>query len=72
MTTHSPALNRWWQGHDRPGWRNFGIAMVVLSAAYPDARLDSVNRLLVYVVTIFTVFSAFHYSFTTSRRLSHS
>jgi hypothetical protein len=31
-----------------------------------------VNRLLVYVVTIFTVFSAFHYSFTTSRRLSHS
>jgi cardiolipin synthase (CMP-forming) len=48
------------------------VFMVVLSAAYPDARLDSVNRLLVYVVTIFTVFSAFHYSFTTSRRLSHS
>jgi cardiolipin synthase (CMP-forming) len=48
------------------------VFMVVLSAAYPDAGLDSVNRLLVYVVTIFTVFSAFHYSFTTSRHLSHS
>jgi len=24
---------RWWHGRDRPGWRNFGIAMLALSAA---------------------------------------
>ncbi|MGO9591800.1 MAG: DUF58 domain-containing protein [Candidatus Acidiferrales bacterium] len=24
---------RWWRNRDRPGWRNFGIAMLVLSAA---------------------------------------
>jgi uncharacterized protein (DUF58 family) len=24
---------RWWRKRDRPGWRNFGIAMLVLSAA---------------------------------------
>jgi uncharacterized protein (DUF58 family) len=24
---------RWWQGRDKPGWRSFGIAMLVLSAA---------------------------------------
>lgn len=23
----------WWEGRDRPGWRNFGIAMLVLSVA---------------------------------------
>jgi hypothetical protein len=24
---------RWWQGRDKAGWRSFGIAMLVLSAA---------------------------------------
>src|SRR5271154_5803787 len=24
---------RWWRGRDRPGWKNFGIAMLVLSFA---------------------------------------
>ena len=24
---------RWWRGRDRPGWKNFGIAMLVLSVA---------------------------------------
>jgi uncharacterized protein (DUF58 family) len=24
---------RWWRGRDRPGWKNFGIAMLVLSIA---------------------------------------
>src|ERR1700691_6152038 len=24
---------RWWRGRDRTGWRNFGIAMLALSAA---------------------------------------
>ncbi len=27
------AAARWWQGRDRPGWKNFGIAMLVLSFA---------------------------------------
>jgi len=27
------AAVRWWRGRDRPGWRSFGIAMAVLSAA---------------------------------------
>jgi uncharacterized protein (DUF58 family) len=32
---NSPELApvRWWRKRDRPGWRNFGIAMLVLSAA---------------------------------------
>jgi cardiolipin synthase (CMP-forming) len=48
------------------------VFMVVLSAAYPHPWLTVVNRFLIYAVTGFTVFSAFHYSFTTSRRLSSS
>jgi cardiolipin synthase len=46
------------------------VFMVVLSAAYPHPGFTLVNRLLIYAVTVITVFSAFHYSFTTSRRLS--
>jgi cardiolipin synthase len=46
------------------------VFMVVLSAAYPYPGFTLVNRLLIYAVTVITVFSAFHYSFTTSRRLS--
>src|SRR5579862_1973538 len=30
-TEFAPA--KWWRNRDRPGWRNFGIAMLVLSAA---------------------------------------
>jgi uncharacterized protein (DUF58 family) len=30
---HELAPARWWRRRDRPGWRNFGIAMLVLSAA---------------------------------------
>jgi cardiolipin synthase (CMP-forming) len=48
------------------------VFAVVLSAAYSVAWLPGLIRALVYVVTAFTVFSAFHYSFTTSRRLSAS
>jgi cardiolipin synthase len=48
------------------------VFMVVLSAAYPHPGLTLVNRFLIYAVTGLTVFSAFHYSFTTSRRLSSS
>jgi len=48
------------------------VFMVVLSAAYPHPGFTLVNRFLIYAVTGITVFSAFHYSFTTSRRLSTS
>ena len=27
------AVLRWWRGRDRPGWKNFGIAILVLSVA---------------------------------------
>jgi uncharacterized protein (DUF58 family) len=33
MTTQDSIVSRWWQTRDRPGWKNFGIAMLVLSAA---------------------------------------
>jgi cardiolipin synthase (CMP-forming) len=48
------------------------VFMVVSSAAYPHPAFTPVNRFLIYAVTGVTVFSAFHYSFTTSRRLSSS
>jgi cardiolipin synthase len=48
------------------------VFMVVLSAAYPYPGFTPVNRFLIYAVTGLTVFSAFHYSFSTSRRLSSS
>jgi cardiolipin synthase len=48
------------------------VFMVVLSAAYPHPGFAPVNGFLIYAVTGITVFSAFHYSFTTSRRLSSS
>jgi cardiolipin synthase len=48
------------------------VFMVVLSAAYPHPGFTLVNSFLIYAVTVITVFSAFHYSFTTSRRLSTS
>src|ERR1700677_2429063 len=44
-TQASPLGGRWlgrrWQGRDRPGWRNFGIAMVVLSAALAIALFSA-------------------------------
>jgi cardiolipin synthase len=46
------------------------VFFVVLSTAYPNPLFTPVNRILVYAVAALTVFSAFHYSFTTSRRLS--
>ena len=29
----SSTVSRWWQGRDRPGWKNFAIAMVTLAVA---------------------------------------
>ncbi len=48
------------------------IFMIVLSEAYPQLGFARIDRVLIYAVTAITVFSAFHYSFTTSRRLSAS
>jgi len=46
------------------------VFTVVLGAAYPHRLIASVANVLVYVVTALAIFSAFHYSFTTTRRLS--
>ena len=46
------------------------VFAVVLAAAYPYPHWETVNRALIYIVTGFTVFSGFHYSFTITRKLS--
>lgn len=33
METLAGQFRRWWQGLDRPGWRNFAVAMALLSVA---------------------------------------
>jgi cardiolipin synthase len=45
------------------------VFMVVFAAAYPDPRLVTLNRFLIYVVTALTVISGFHYCVTIARRL---
>jgi uncharacterized protein (DUF58 family) len=57
--THSPAapalISRWWQGLDRPGWRNFAIAMLALSVALGlalfSAAMAQAGRMLLAAVT---------------------
>lgn len=46
------------------------VFSVVLGAAYPGARLDLLNRALIYIVSALCVFSGLHYSFTIARRLN--
>jgi cardiolipin synthase (CMP-forming) len=46
------------------------VFAVVFSAAYPTVHLSKVIHLLVYAVTLFSVVSALHYSFSTARHLS--
>jgi cardiolipin synthase len=46
------------------------VFAVVLAAAYPNARLDQLNRALVFIVSVLCVFSGLHYSFTIARRLN--
>ncbi|HWZ96721.1 MAG TPA: CDP-alcohol phosphatidyltransferase family protein [Candidatus Dormibacteraeota bacterium] len=50
----------------------FFVFAVVLAAAYPYPHWEEVNRVLIYTVTAFTVFSGFHYSFAITRKLSAS
>jgi phosphatidylglycerophosphate synthase len=48
------------------------VFTVVFSAAFPGFHLGIIIRPLIYAVTFFSVFSAFHYSFLTTRNLSSS
>jgi cardiolipin synthase (CMP-forming) len=48
------------------------VFSVVLRAAYPNARLESINYVLTYAVAVLTVVSAFHYSVSVARNLSSS
>ncbi|HKV05906.1 MAG TPA: DUF58 domain-containing protein [Candidatus Acidoferrales bacterium] len=41
----NPIVTHWWQRRDRPGWRNFGIAMLALSAALVIALFSSAAAL---------------------------
>jgi cardiolipin synthase len=46
------------------------VFLVILGAAYPAYRLPSLNQVLIYAVTVLSIASGFHYSFTTARHLS--
>src|SRR6202521_969447 len=48
------------------------VFTVVLAAAYPNLKLGTFVRVLIYLVTVLSVVSSFHYSFTTARHLSSS
>jgi len=48
------------------------VFLVVLGAAYPRYHVGVLNHLLVYTVTVLSIVSGFHYSFTTARHLSGS
>jgi hypothetical protein len=48
------------------------VFTVVFSAAYPSFHLAKIIHLLVYGVTVFSIGSALHYSFSTARHLSSS
>src|ERR1700720_1983802 len=43
------------------------VFTVVLAAAYPNLELGTFVRVLIYLVTVLSVVSSFHYSFTTAR-----
>jgi cardiolipin synthase (CMP-forming) len=48
------------------------VFIVVFLAAYPAFHLKLLVHILIDLVTLFSVVSGFHYSFTTTRRLSSS
>jgi cardiolipin synthase (CMP-forming) len=48
------------------------VFVVVLGAAYPDYRLEGLNHFLVYAITVLSIVSGLHYSFTTARHLNIS
>jgi cardiolipin synthase (CMP-forming) len=46
------------------------VFVVVLGAAYPRYHVSIFYHVLVYTVTVLSIVSGFHYSFTTTRHLS--
>ena len=46
------------------------VFTVVLGAAYPNALLDSIKQILIYLVAALATVSAFHYSVNIARNLS--
>ncbi len=48
------------------------VFLVVLGAAYPQYHVSVLNHALIYTVTVLSILSGFHYSFTTARHLSSS
>src|SRR5258708_7772928 len=48
------------------------VFLVVLGAAYPNYHAGVLNHILIYAVTVLSIVSGFHYSFTTARHLSSS
>src|SRR5216684_112821 len=48
------------------------VFTVVLGAAYPQYHVSVLNHALIYTVTVLSILSGFHYSFTTARHLSSS
>jgi cardiolipin synthase (CMP-forming) len=46
------------------------VFLVVLGAAYPNLRIAMLNYFFIYAVTVLSIASGFHYSFTTTRHLS--
>jgi cardiolipin synthase len=46
------------------------VFVVVLGAAYPKYHMGILCHVLVYTVTVLSIVSGFHYSFTTTRHLS--
>jgi cardiolipin synthase (CMP-forming) len=48
------------------------VFLVVLGAAYPDYHVEMFNHFFIYAVTVLSIVSGFHYSFTTTRHLSSS
>jgi uncharacterized protein (DUF58 family) len=60
MSSQQSTLSRWWQTRDRPGWRNFGIAMLALSAAliialFSAAAAQEGRILLASIATVFAL-----------------
>jgi cardiolipin synthase (CMP-forming) len=48
------------------------VFLVVLGAAYPSYHVSILNHVFIYGVTVLSIVSGFHYSFTTARHLSSS
>ncbi len=46
------------------------VFLVVLGAAYPNYHSGALNHFLVYAITVLSIASGLHYSFTTARHLS--